>query len=136
MNDVEKINKNKKLIESLCKYLQEKFPEARSPSLKFIINKTNANESLGKTAYYEPTEESIHVYISGRHIKDILRSISHEWVHHAQNCRGDLANIATTEGYAQSDDHLREMEKEAYLKGNIIFRDFEDGIKNEKNKQQ
>ena len=31
--------------------------------------------------------------------------------------------------YAQKDPHLREMEREAYEKGNLIFRDFEDLIK-------
>ena len=34
------------------------------------------------------------------------------------------------QGYAQNDDHLRNMEREAYEKGNMCFRDWEDGIKN------
>ena len=59
-----------------------------------------------------------------------MRSISHEMIHHAQNERGDFDNIgAVGEGYAQSDSHLRKMEKEAYLKGNMCFRDWEDGHK-------
>ena len=33
------------------------------------------------------------------------------------------------EGYAQKDPHLRKMEREAYTKGNLIFRDYEDLIK-------
>ena len=33
------------------------------------------------------------------------------------------------EGYAQNDEHLRNMEKEAYLQGNMCFRDWEDGYK-------
>ncbi len=32
-------------------------------------------------------------------------------------------------GYAQSNEHLREMEREAYEEGNLCFRDWEDGIK-------
>ena len=33
------------------------------------------------------------------------------------------------EGYAQADEHLREMEREAYETGNMCFRDWEDSVK-------
>ena len=74
------------------------------------------------------------LYITNRHTKDILRSISHELVHHYQNCIGELnkPDQSTEEGYAQEDPHLREMEKQAYEQGNIIFRDFEDERKQQK----
>ena len=56
--------------------------------------------------------------MDGRHIKDILRSISHELVHHMQNLRGDLdGDFDAGEGYAQKNQHLRNLEKEAYLLG-------------------
>ena len=35
----------------------------------------------------------------------------------------------TSPGYAQKDKHAREMEREAYEKGNMCFRDWEDGRK-------
>ena len=35
-------------------------------------------------------------------------------------------NTETEEGYAQKDPHLRKMEEEAYLNGNLNLRDFED----------
>jgi hypothetical protein len=35
----------------------------------------------------------------------------------------------TPDGYAQSDKRLRRKEKEAYLFGNMLFRDFEDNYK-------
>ena len=35
----------------------------------------------------------------------------------------------TGPGYAQKDPHMREMEREAYEKGNMCFRDFEDSRK-------
>ena len=51
-------------------------------------------------------------------------------MHHHQNCRGDFdGDITTNEGYAQNDEHLREMEREAYECGNMIFRDWEDNLK-------
>jgi hypothetical protein len=86
---------------------------------------------LGKTAYYDPADMKIVIYTSGRHGKDCLRSLAHEMVHHLQNCRGDLAgsHAAAHEGYAQKDKHLREMEREAYERGNMFFRDWEDNLK-------
>ena len=59
--------------------------------------------------------------------------MAHELVHHHQNLRGDLSpekigNITPT--YAQDNEHMRNMEKEAYLVGNIMFRDWEDSYKN------
>jgi hypothetical protein len=39
----------------------------------------------------------------------------------------------TTElGYAQKDPHLRAMERQAYEKGNMLFRDWEDNYKRKK----
>jgi hypothetical protein len=64
-----------------------------------------------------------------------MRSVAHEVVHHAQNCRGEFDNAFNVgeEGYAQSDNHLRNMEKEAYLLGNMLFRDWEDNLKKQRN---
>jgi len=42
-----------------------------------------------------------------------------------------LENITTEEGYAQTNKHLREMEKEAYTVGNMLLRDWEDSKKGE-----
>ena len=74
---------------------------------------------------------NVHIYSDGRHDKDMLRSISHEMVHHAQNCRGDFEGaFEMGEGYAQKSPHLRNMEAEAYLLGNgFLVRDFEDSVK-------
>ena len=85
---------------------------------------------LGKTAYYDPEQREVHIYTTDRHPKDIMRSISHELVHHNQNCQGNLGgNHYSGEGYAQKDPHMRKMEQEAYLQGNMCFRDWEDGYK-------
>ena len=91
----------------------------------------NGNKALGRTAYYDPQEQSVTLYITARHPKDILRSFSHELVHHTQNLRGDLSPEKIgmmTKNYAQDNDHMRNMEKEAYLQGNMCFRDWEDTI--------
>ncbi len=122
---------NNLLIPSMQKHL--KFD--RIPTLNFIEDEENAKDMFGKTAHYNPNTSEITVYITGRHPKDIMRSVAHEVVHHAQNCRGefdDAFNLGE-EGYAQSNDHLRNMEKEAYLSGNMLFRDWEDNFKKQRN---
>ena len=88
----------------------------------------NAEQSLGKTAYYDPENKLIVLYVTSRHPKDVLRSFSHELVHHAQNCRGDL-NDMTTQGHYAKDGKGREIEEEAYLQGNLNLRDYEDQLK-------
>ena len=88
----------------------------------------NAEKPLGKTAYYDPEQKLIVLYVTNRHPKDVLRSFSHELVHHAQNCRGDLADLAASGHYAK-DGKGREIEKEAYLQGNLNLRDYEDKLK-------
>lgn len=121
----------KKHIASFFPFAQKQLGFKRPPKLFFVQDQNNAGDILGKTAYYQPETETIKVYVTNRHPKDVLRSFSHELVHHAQNCRGDFDNdTVTEEGYAQNDPHLREMEREAYEKGNMIFRDYCDGLTN------
>jgi len=130
MHEEDRINKFLPLIRSLYNTSRGKL--GFEPHAKIVIIKSGKNmqNPLGKTAHYSPGEHKIGLYTQGRHIKDILRSLSHELVHHNQNCRGDFNNgAATVQGYAQEDGHLREMEREAYECGNMIFRDWEDKLK-------
>lgn len=99
------------------------------PEIKTVKDEVNAKDLFGKTAHYDPNLKEIVLYIEGRHDKDILRSFSHEMIHHMQNLEGRLGNIKTSN--TNEDDNLLELEKEAYLKGNITFRNWEDKIKNE-----
>jgi hypothetical protein len=118
------------MAKSFFPYAKERLGFDRDPEVFLRNDPENASNPLGKTAHYDPNTFQIVLYVNGRHPKDILRSLSHELVHHAQNCRGDLMGAGPTEeGYAQKDDHLREMEREAYEQGNLIIRDWEDSIK-------
>jgi hypothetical protein len=108
----------------------KKFNIRTTPKLVLKQDKENASKTLGRTAFYDPSELKIVLYITGRHPKDVLRSFAHELIHHVQNERGDLqGGDASNPQYAQQDDHLRDMEKEAYLEGNLLMRDFEDNFK-------
>ena len=118
------------MIKKFLPFAKERMGFENPPRLFLKGDSTNADNPLGKTAFYNPGEKAITVYITGRHPKDVMRSLSHELVHHAQNCRGDFEQTKEMgEGYAQNDEHLREMEREAYEVGNLCFRDWEDSIK-------
>lgn len=118
------------MIGDLVPYCQKRTQFDQPVDIMLLTDLENAQNPLGRTAYYDPDSHMVALYITNRHIKDILRSLSHELVHHAQNCRGEFDNLnGVQEGYAQNDEHLREMEMEAYLEGNLILRDWENGIK-------
>jgi len=118
-----------KLLQDFLPFAKERMGYPQTPDIRLAKDTDNAKNPLGKTGYYEPDHQRITVYVDGRHPKDIMRSISHELVHHAQNIRGDLEGTVGEQGYAQNDEHLREMEREAYEQGNLCFRDWEDGLK-------
>ena len=124
------MNNINKYADNLINFFQKEHDIQNKPAISFQKDAQNGQNPLGKTAYYDPEAQSITIYITGRHMKDCLRSLAHELVHHLQNERGDLQNTApTAPGYAQQDGHMREMEREAYEKGNMCFRDWEDNLK-------
>ena len=127
---------NMELVDSFTDYSSKNLDFDKPVTIELLDDDENAKNPLGMTAYYSPEEMKVVVYVTGRHLKDILRSISHELIHHVQNCRGDLDHTNDTKlGYAQRDSHMRDMETEAYNSGNIMnFRDFEDIYKQRKHK--
>jgi peptidoglycan hydrolase-like protein with peptidoglycan-binding domain len=124
-------NSNMELVDSFTDYSSKNLDFDKPVTIELMDDEENAKNPLGTTAHYNPDEMKITIYVTGRHIKDILRSISHELIHHVQNCRGDLSGMQDTSlGYAQRDKHMRDMETEAFNSGNIMnFRDFEDNYK-------
>ena len=129
-NSIGNVYHLEQFVSDFFPYSQKKLGFDKPATIRFESDPDNAGVMLGKTAYYDPEAMEVVLYVDGRHPKDVMRSLSHELVHHAQNCRGDFTGQNNTgPGYAQSDPHLRKMEREAYTKGNLIFRDFEDLIK-------
>lgn len=119
----------KDYITSLTEYMIDQGMEIMPlPEVAIQKDEANASNFFGRTAYYDPNAKKIVLYTLGRHDKDIVRSYSHEMIHHMQNIKGTLHNIQTQDTNADSD--LLELEKEAYLLGNITFRNWEDGLKN------
>jgi hypothetical protein len=118
----------KEKIQDLTKYMLDKGMNIRPlPKVKFIHDDSkNAEDFFGKTAYYNPNEKLIVLYTYGRHPKDIVRSFSHEMIHHMQNLEGRIGNGDINTTNTNEDDYLETIEKEAYLNGNIEFRKWSD----------
>ena len=122
--------KFKQAFKALYEDAKEKYDIQQAPKLILRKDEKNGNMLFGRTAFYKPDTQTIVVYTTNRHPKDILRSYCHELIHHVQNERGDLKmGDASSPKYAQEDEHMRKMEMEAYLKGNLLLRDFEDNFK-------
>ena len=117
-----------KLIKSLTEYMLDKGMNINPlPKVKFIDDDVeNARDFFGKTAYYDPNNRVIVLYTMDRHPKDVMRSYAHEMIHHMQNCDNRLGNITTQNTNEEGD--LPEIEREAYEKGNMMFRGWTDTI--------
>ena len=123
----------KEALGNIYNTAKQEFSIKNTPKLHLRQDSQNAKDLFGQTAHYNPSSQSIVIFITNRHPKDICRSFAHELVHHHQNERGDLdMGDASQATYAQDDPHMRKMEMEAYLKGNMLFRDWEDKVKNTK----
>ena len=118
----------KQKIKDLTQHMLDKGMNIR-PLPKVIFkhgNVLNAKEFMGKTAYYDPNTMTIVLYTEGRHPKDIVRSFSHEMIHHIQNIEDRLGDIQGTN--TMEDDHLDKLEQEANLKGTMTFRNWTDSL--------
>ena len=119
------------LVHDLYSYANQTIGFNKPPVINFVSDPNN-HPYLGKTGQYDPSTQEILVYVDGRHPKDMMRSIAHELIHHHQNENGMFdGKHETSMGYAQNDNHLRKMEKQAYLQGNMCFRDWEDQYKSQ-----
>ena len=124
----------KQKLASLYTYLAARLGIKQAPLLKLINSENNAKNPFGFTGHYDHSSRTVTLYITNRHDTDILRSFAHEVIHHWQNEKGTLTqhqNLpASSQGhhthYAQEDAWLRRREMEAYLFGNILFRDWQD----------
>jgi len=115
------------LFDSFLTFALDYIGIPKCPDIFLKSDDANSKLPLGKTGSYDPMHKRIIIYTDNRHIKDILRSLSHELVHHRQNLQGMFDNSGYHgPGYAQKNQHLRNMEREAYEIGNLCLRDWED----------
>ena len=117
-----------KMVDAYFPYAQKKMGFDVPVTIVFESDQENAKNPLGKTAYYDPSNYKVVLYVDNRHPKDVMRSLSHELVHHKQNCNGELEGITGEQGYAQT-EHGHRIEEEAYSLGSTCFRNWEDSVK-------
>lgn len=90
----------------------------------------NAQDPMGKTAYYDPENMTVKLFYVDRHPKDVLRSFAHELMHHKQNCDGRLTR-EVGEGTVEENETLATLEEEANMAG-FLVRKWEDRRKMKK----
>jgi len=114
-------------MRAIMEYMESKGMNVKPfPKITLQEDLEEGKKILGKTAYYDPELEEIVLYTSNRHPKDILRSFAHEMIHHIQKQEGRIGNGEVSTTNINEDEHLRKLEEEAYLKGNIAFREWTD----------
>ena len=94
------------LLPELFAVIKNKLNLQTTPKIILKKDQDNSNNILGKTAYYNPADKSITLFILDRHPKDILRSFAHECVHlyqHENNMYGIGENESGDTHYAQND---------------------------------
>lgn len=119
----------KPYIKGIIDYFEKEGVTVRPlPPITLVKDRKNANMPLGKTAHYDPNDNTIKLFILDRHMKDILRSFAHELVHHNQRLSNpESMNGINTTNINNSKD-LEALEKDAYTRGNMLFRAWENAL--------
>jgi Zn-dependent peptidase ImmA (M78 family) len=115
-------DKKQIIINEFIDFCKQKLRIDYLPNIEFITDRkwVTENRSFGG---YNPYYKTLTVYINNRNLADILRTLSHELVHHKQNELGQLKS--DNDGNTGSD-----IENEANSISGIIMREF--GQKNNK----
>ena len=101
------------------------------PYPEIVLDETEQDGIFIKTGYYSPDERKVVIFTKNRNIKDCLRSATHEFIHHMQNLQNPDKDWGTG-GDLEADRKLRGIEGEAFLLGNIIFREWTEKMKKTK----
>lgn len=121
----------KPLFTFMCKKERMKVPY---PKVVFHTKIQDCKDSLhSKTGYFDPNTNKIHMFLCDnkgeRIVKDVLRSFAHEVIHYFQEHRGDIEKSGYSGDKITEDNKLIGLEKEAYLKGNLLFRSYTELLK-------
>ena len=120
------VNYNK-YIKSLIEFMREQHLRI-DPLPEIELNPEEQDGIFVKTGYYSPDKKKVVVFTDQRHPKDVLRTVAHEFVHHMQNLQNPNKDWGTG-GDLEADSRLRSIEGEAFLLGNIIFREWTEKMK-------
>jgi len=81
------------------------------------------------TGSYAPAINSIEIHTKGRALKDCLRSLAHELIHADQKINKGLDIEKASEGIYGKDKDVEYIESDAYERGNMMFRKWEESLR-------
>lgn len=132
------VERIKNLIRAFYPFAKSNLGFDEPVKIRYITNDIkNSENPFGKTAYYNPEEKSVTLFILNRHPKDILRSFAHELTHHKQHCSGFFEGheVSTEEGYAEKYPIMTKAESQAYEQGGMLVRRWTDGLSPEEKEE-
>ena len=100
------------------------------PTIKFLKKPESKNPPVFKeTGNFSPFTNQIDIFTSGRSAKDCLRSLAHELIHADQSINKNMDIEVATNSIKNKDKEAEKIEADAYKRGNILFRKWEEDIK-------
>lgn len=107
--------KNLDILKHFIGFCKKELEIQSLPKISFIRN-GDFVETCRSFGEYNPDKITIRVFITGRNLADICRSLAHELVHHRQNELGLIYNTAGETG--------TEIENDANSIAGIIMREY------------
>ena len=123
----EKKTDYQKYIKSFIDFLHEQNLKI-DPLPEIKLDGSEQDGLFIKTGYYSPEEKKVVAFTYGRALKDVMRTIAHEFIHHMQNLENPNKDWSSG-GDLEDDRKLRGIEGEAFLLGNILFREWTEQMK-------
>lgn len=122
-----------KLASSLLGFMKTQgvsFKNGSEPVIKFTREKQGETPFFRETGHYIGVKNEITIYTKGRSLKDCLRSLSHELIHADQNINKGIDIMKASDGIYGKSEEAEEIERDAYERGNLIFRKWEESLRN------
>lgn len=124
--DCNKLESSHNTIIDFIKHLQSKFPLKNNISIIFLGKKLN-----GMTTGSRTDNSELRILVQNRIIRDVLRTLSHEWVHEYQidvlnRDKGpDIGGKNEDEANAYSGRLVKQFEKKNPYKKEVVYNSFE-----------
>ena len=94
------------------------------------VNQNSVNPIFKRTGHFNFLDKVINIFTDGRSTKDILRTLAHELIHADQVINKNMDVAPALNGLGKKNNSEAEkIEGDAYLRGNILFRRWEDTLR-------
>lgn len=126
---IEATEKQKNLLKIFVNFLKDKYPLEGDITIEFLKDRKD-----GMTTGQRKNDGRLLVLVNGRLNRDILKTISHEWIHEYQmivkkrKFTGHIGGKNENEANALSGSLQKQFEKEYPEKESIIFKPFQNKI--------